>query len=612
VALTLDEEEQWQEFSRHVEWAERFCLIILFVEDALLAGQFLQRLQSQLQGQVSSLHILKPTRPESLAADIFEDLRLCLVPHAIVPCWLELHQHRSPEWQQALDNFFARFNENRDRIRRDHPRPFIILLPVEYKSRLREIAPDLWSVRNYTDELRLSQQAPARRSYHEYVTPPRPSVTPLIVSGQALMRPEIREWQRVQSLEMADDERFLVTGNAFDAALKSGQWLLAEGLVQQLLTLSHKILADEGETASALRKLSLALSRLGNIEIIVGHYDESYQAYASSLQIDRELITDANPSALRDLSVSLNKVANIDKILGRYDAAYKGYAESLQIRWGLNYTLGTTPEALRDLSVALNKVADIDSILGRYDAAYKGYAKSLQICRELKDSLGGSPEALRDLSISLEKIADIDSILGRYDTAYKGYSESLQICRKLKDSLSATPEVLRDLSVSLNNVAGIDKILGRYDAAYEGYTESLQINRGLNDSLRETPEGLRDLSVSLEKVADIDSILSRYEAAYEGYTESLQIRRELKNRLGATPRILRDLSFSLEKMADCLHSLEHDEQALAAYQECLPILERLQAALSYDQYSRRIAKVKQDITDLEQSLNSPQPSQAGS
>jgi hypothetical protein len=153
MVLTLAEEEQWQEFSRHVEWAERFCLIILFVEDALLAGQFLQRLQSQLQGQVSSLHILKPSRPESLAADIFEDLRRCLVPHTIVPCWLELHQHRSPEWQRALDNFFARFNENRDRIRRDYPCPFIILLPVAYKSRLREIAPDLWSVRNYTAQL---------------------------------------------------------------------------------------------------------------------------------------------------------------------------------------------------------------------------------------------------------------------------------------------------------------------------------------------------------------------------------------------------------------------------------------------------------------------------
>ncbi|MDD5272059.1 MAG: hypothetical protein PHU14_04995, partial [Methylovulum sp.] len=103
-----------------------------------------------------------------------------------------------------------------------------------------------------------------------------------------------------------------------------------------------------------------------------------------------------------------------------------------------------------------------------------------------------------------------------------------------------------------------------------------------------------------------------YDAAYGGHTESLQIRWELKNRLGATPQILQDLSFSLEKQANCLHSLKHYEQALATYQECLPILERLQAALSYDEYSERIAKVKQDIADLEQSLNSPQPSQAGS
>ncbi|POZ51088.1 tetratricopeptide repeat protein [Methylovulum psychrotolerans] len=598
MVLTLAEEEQWQEFSRHVEWAERFCLIILFVEDALLAGQFLQRLQNQLQGQVSSLHILKPSRPESLAADIFEDLRRCLVPHTIVPCWLELHQHRSPEWQRALDNFFARFNENRDRIRRDYPCPFIILLPVAYKSRLREIAPDLWSVRNHTDELRLSQQAPVRRSYHEYVTP-KSGATPLTVSEQALMRPEIREWQRVQSLEMADDERFLVTIDAFDEALESGQWALAEGLAQQLLTLSHNILADEGETTSALRKLGIALDGLGNIEKTMGRYDAAYQAYVSCLQIDRELTTNANPQILRDLSVSLGKVADIDSILGRYDAAYEGYAESLQICRGLKDCLGDSPQALRDLSVLLNKVADIDKILGRYDAAYKDYAESLQIRRELKDRLGGSPEVLRDLSVSLDRVADIDKILGRYDAAHTGYAESLQIRRGLRDGLGDTPGVLQDLSVSLDRVADIDKILGRYDVAYKGYAQSLQIRRGLKDSLGETPEMLRDLSVSLEKVADIDSILNRYEVAYKGYTENLRICRELKNRFRVTPQILRDLGIALEKQADCLCRLGRDGQALAAYQECLPLLERLQAALSYDEYPERIAKIKQAIADLD-------------
>jgi methyl coenzyme M reductase subunit C-like uncharacterized protein (methanogenesis marker protein 7) len=51
-------------------------------------------------------------------------------------------------------------------------------------------------------------------------------------------------------------------------------------------------------------------------------------------------------------------------------------------------------------------------------------------------------------------------------------------------------------------------------------------------------------------------------------------------------------------LADCEASLQHHNKALAAYQECLPLLERLQAALDFDQYSERINEVKTKISTL--------------
>ncbi len=551
--LSAEEEEQWQELSRHVEWAERFSLIVLFVEDALLAESFKHRLQSQLQGRVSKLHVLRPLQPETLTQDIFNELQYTLIPHAVVPCWLELHHHRSPEWQKALDNFFARFNERRDIIRKDYPRPFIILLPLAYKSRLREIAPDLWSVRSHTDELRPAKVMPTLRINHDRIAHVKED-QPLILNEQALSSPEIREWQRVRHTSIADSELFLVTGHAFEAALASGQWPLAETLAQQLIALSHNMIKDEGETAPTLRNLSLALNSLGGIEQALGRYDEAHQAYAESLRIRREL----------------------------------------------EASLGATPEVLRDLSVFLEKKADIDKTLGRFEASLTGYSESLQIRRELEASLGATPEVLRDLSVSLGKVADIDTSLGRYEEALTGYTEGLQIRRGLKARLGAKPEVLRDLSVSLEKVANIDKILGRYEEAFTGYTESLQICRELKASLGATPQVLRDLSVSLSKVADIDKTLGRYKPALIGYTESLQIFRKLQATLGATPQVLQDLSISLEKQADCENSLQHYDKALAAYRECLPLLERLQAALSHDRYSKRITDIKAKISALEQ------------
>jgi tetratricopeptide (TPR) repeat protein len=550
--LSTEEEEQWQELSRHIEWSERFSLIVLFVEDALLAENFKQRLQSQLQGRVSKLFVLQPTQPDTLTPDIFNALQHSLIPHAIVPCWLELHQYRSDEWFKALDNFFARFNENRDRIRRDHPRPFIILLPLAYKSRLRNIAPDLWSVRNHTDELRASQVKPTFHINHNRVVFDKVEL-PLMVDEQALTSPEIREWQRVKNTAIADNELFLVAKSAFDAALDLGQWSLAETLAQQLITLSHNMIANDGENALTLRDLSVALEKLGDMKKAVGNYEDAYRAYNESLQIDREL----------------------------------------------KEKLGLTPQVLRDLSISLNKVADIDTTLGRYESALTGYTESLQIRRELSPT----PQVQRDLCISLNRMADIDKILGRYDAALTGYTESLQIYRKLQASLGDTRQILRDLSVSLNKVADIDAILGRYEAALTRYSESLQIRRKLKAKLGVTPQVLRDLSVSLNNVADIDITLGRYEAALTGYAESLQIRRELQAGLGDTPEVLRDISVSLEKLADCENNLQHYDKALTTYQECVPLLERLRAALRRDQYSGRINEVKTKISTLTELIN---------
>jgi len=599
--LSTEEEEQWQELSRHVEWAERFSLIVLFVEDALLAENFKQRLQSQLQGRVSKLHVLRPLNPETLTQDVFNELQHTLIPHAVVPCWLELHNHRSPEWQKALDNFFARFNERRDLIRRDFPRPFIVLLPLAYKSRLREIAPDLWSVRSHTDELRPTKAAPGLRLNHDRLSYYKEKL-PLVVDEQALSSPEIHEWERVRHTDIADREIFLVTDRAFAEAFNSGQWTLAETLAWQLITLSHKMIEQEGETASTVRNLSIALERLGDIERTLGRDDEAYQAFTECLQIRRQLkaCLGSTFDVLWGLSASLIKVADIDIILGRYAPALTACTEGLQIYRELNVNLGGAPEVLRNISVSLNKVADIDVALGRYEAALTGYTESLQICRELKARLDVTPQVLRDLSISLDRVANINAILGRYESAFSGYTESLHIRRELKDRLGATPEILRDLSVSLRKVADLDVILGHYEAALPGYTESLQICRELKAILGAIPPVLWDLSISLEKVADMDITLGLHEAALASYSESLQIFRELTISISATPDLLKSLSFSLEKMADCEHRLQHYDKALAAYRECLPLLERLQAALSHDQYSERITEIKAKISALEQ------------
>lgn len=597
--LTAEEENQWQELGRHIEWAKRFSLIVLFVEDSLLAAVFLQRLQQHIQGRVSKLHIIKPSQPDNLAAFVFKELRLGQIPHALVPRWLELHQHRTPAWQRAIDNFFARFNERRDLIRRDYPCPFIILLPLAYKSRLREIAPDLWSVRTFTDELHPAPPGPpAPLPLPALVA--EPIVATLDVDALALKELAIREWQRVKGLVMADSELLLVLSNAYDAAFEAGFYPLALGLAQQLVGLADKLLRQDGDDVINLENAGFALRRLGGIQQATGRYDEAYRAYNQSGQLCRAWLSHEpdNDYALWALSLSLEDVAGIDQILGRYDAAAIGYQDSLQLRRELQTRLGATPEVLRDLSVSLIKVADMDALLGRFEVALTGYKECLQLCRELQVQLGDTPQVLRDLSVSLDRTADVEQRLGRYEAALTAYNESLQLRRLLQTRLGDTPQVLSDLSISLDRTADAEQHLGRYEATLISYNESLQLRRLLQTRLGDTPQVLRGLSVSLNKTADVEQHLGRYEAALANYNESLQLRRELKDRLGDTPEVLTDLTLALQKLGDCETNLGHTSAALAAYQECLPLLERLQATQGYDQYSSRIADIKAKMPSL--------------
>jgi hypothetical protein len=125
---------------------------VFFVADDSLADVFRTRLYHQQQGRVAALKILKPKTAETLTQDFFFALETQVIPDVKVPLWLKVYQ-RSDKWDTARDNLFARLNEYRDQLRHKFPYPVIILIPLAYKSRLREIAPDLWSVCSFSVEL---------------------------------------------------------------------------------------------------------------------------------------------------------------------------------------------------------------------------------------------------------------------------------------------------------------------------------------------------------------------------------------------------------------------------------------------------------------------------
>ncbi len=351
---TEKEEQQWIEFKNHLEWAKLFSLIILFVDDDFLVDVFRTRLYHQQKGYVSTLKILKPENKETLTRDFFAELETEVIPDVKVPLWLEIY-YPGNDWDKARDLLFSRLNEYRDKLRNNFHYPVIILVPLSYKRRLRDIAPDLWSVRNFTDELLAGDfptrtESPRQNEHHlqqqyDFQT-------------KAQKAPEVIEWQRVRKQTISNFELLQVGWRALNIAMQLGAWQLAEEVVNVCLPLAQE-------------------------------------------QVHK---TDKSPQYLRFQAIFLSKKGDLEHALGRREAAYELYQESLKIRRRLRETLGETPETLRDLSVSLNNVGQQENILGKTQVAEKHFRECLCLLQRLHATQPDNQEYLTMISYIEDKL----------------------------------------------------------------------------------------------------------------------------------------------------------------------------------------------------------------
>ncbi len=537
-------EDAWLRLRHHLGWSQGFALGFLFVANPRLAAAFRWRLERAYRGRVSTLQTLKPASPDVAIDEIMHLVREspALLDDMAAPLWIELHEHAGDEaWDRARTLVLARLNEHRELLRRRLGRPLILILPQGWQTQARQIAPDLWFIRDFSLEV-----AAAATSMTDQF--PQLEKSPAI-EGEYLSRFSnhslVNEWGRLKGNKDFDKPDALL--NALITGWRAIDFLLDQRRIDDAYAIANEI---------------LALTRQGS---------------------------ESDP---RVLGISLSKVGDAARALGRLEEAERVYAESLAVMRDLRQRLGDIPEVLCDLSVALDRVGDAARALGRVEEAERAYAESLAVMRDLRQRLGDTPKVLRDLSIALNNMGDTAHALGQLEEVERVYAESLAVMRNLRQHLGDTPEVLRDLSVALDRVGDAARALGRLEEAERAYTESLAVRRVLRQRLDDTPEKLRDLSVSLSKVGDAASALGRLEEAERAYAESLVVSRALHQRLGDTPEVLRDLSILLNKVGNAASALGRLEEARNAYQEAATLLRRLDHVFPGQEYASWLTDVE--------------------
>ncbi|MFV8749740.1 tetratricopeptide repeat protein [Nannocystaceae bacterium ST9] len=405
----------WESLAPHVEWARGFSLILLFASHPAPVEQIRVRLESSLRASGRVLHVIDPGAYADAKA-----LTLAVLAKPLADCgarWIPLWWH---DTDGAREFLLARLNERRFLLERDVTRPLVLVLPTDYRTKISGVAPDLWVVRSFSQQLpdpavQLAQPRERAIATREVFVVQPPGVAEL-------------EWRRLVSARnqtglAIEDGLF-----AFQSARTRGSLWDARRIAIEMLTLAvrgrvdgdaimdvNELLANaESSDSQARRDLAIAFDCLAEVEEQAGNLGVARELYGRSLEV-REALAKADPHgahAQRELSVSLIEVGGVEEDAGNLGVARELYGRSLEVLEALAKADPHDAQAQRELSVSYYKLAGVEAQAGDLVVARKLYARSAEINEALAKVDPHSAQAQVDVADVLHQLGRLAATAG--------------------------------------------------------------------------------------------------------------------------------------------------------------------------------------------------------
>ena len=326
-----------------------------------------------------------------------------------------------PPWRPAWARFLRRLNERRGALTGRLPGGLVLCLPESLLPTARDSAPDLWSFRSMVVE----PARPQVRQPQPSGPPPDPGRPPPGVLGGRAALPAtepsaaLRPTLRLLTAALQSGDTRAAVEHARSALAAAGASGSAEDVAIAHAWLARALESKE-DLAGAIDHARQALDSgvpLGPqvseelLEILASSpdLDTVLAARESQLALTRRVLAQNEDSAdaLRALSIALDEVADIQAERGQLDNALTNYTESLTLARQIHTTYGDTPQTLRDLTVSLEKIANIQTQRGQLDNALTNYTESLDVYRRLMDRYGtplADPDELAWISDRRERV----------------------------------------------------------------------------------------------------------------------------------------------------------------------------------------------------------------
>lgn len=362
------QENEWSSFQCHMEWADGFSLIFLFSSQPALVNTFRTRLDDIFMMRAAKMEYYKPDSPDFIINDVMSLVRKPLELHEgmLAPLWIELNYGTGSEWDKARKNLIERLNEHRELLRKNINRPVVIILPGNIASGLKEMAPDLWSIRSYSLNLDIIESVKTGQSLKDknYLSGSDNSRDNNVIytNETPLNLSHIREWERLQQSGKTGSNVIHAGRNAFDAAMEAGQIQRASEIAEQTLKLARKNITElkEGNNLNRLYELSMTLNNVGDSKMALNVPKEAETLYKESLDIRRKILTIAgeSPQVLRDLNYSLERVGDVEKESGMLQEARKTYGKALAISERLCHVFPGNDQYKKDMKRVKAKIEE--------------------------------------------------------------------------------------------------------------------------------------------------------------------------------------------------------------------------------------------------------------
>ena len=392
-------EAVWADLRTQLQWSSGFALIFIFVSQPAQVDALRQRVRDSLASRSLQLHASAAEVPEGLVEALLAVILARGASPDGGPQWVEVWRDSpNPAMNLARGNLLARLNERRGTLEAQLKAPLILLLPVDFRPQVRDLAPDLWHVRAFSAELDAPAMpgaavSPGDAQASAATTDAVATPVPLQLPVEA--RRVVKAWTQLLLIGDADRLDIGLGLEAFDRYLEAYRFEDARGVLQIIERVARKgfaTAAGASAISAALRTLAMVLDRVGHLAIAEQRMQGAAEAYAESLQISRKLLAQLGetPQGLRDLSVALNNVGGVAHDVGQGEAARTAYQESLSISRKLLAQLGETPQGLRDLSVSLDNVGGVARDVGQIELAEEASAKASTVRARLDAMLPGN------------------------------------------------------------------------------------------------------------------------------------------------------------------------------------------------------------------------------